>query len=910
MIGTRRGIGLSERVYARLLAMYPRAFRNRFARDMCDLFHDRLHAARARGGGLAVVRHSARAFADLLRTAALERVDELRNGATLSLHPRPRKRDGLVQNLTMDLRYAVRMLRKSPVFTVVAVLVIALGTGAVTTIFSAANAIVLRPLPGAERTERLVDIDRTQGDSRGSLSASYPYYRRLQSGSHDFEGVAAWTMVPLTISTGGEGVASLGNIVSGNYFSVLGVRPALGRFFVADEDSTQGTHPVVVVGHAFWQRRLNGDSAVVGRTISLNGHPYTVIGVAPPRFRGVYAPLKTDAWVPLMMQQQLRPGGDLTRAGDGWLEMFGRLRNGVTREGAQTELIGLTRAQIADAAEPKAFKVYSRVHLSTLTGLPSEVGGAVFGFMALLLAAAGVVLMIASVNVAAMLLARTAARRREMALRVALGAGRGRLVRQLLTESILLFLVGAAGGVLLAVQASHALERIPLPVDLPMALELTPDLRVLTFALVLSLVTGVVFGLAPAMQASRVDLNARLRDNTAEGGARRSRTRGALVIGQMALSLLLLVAAGLFLRALDRGQHVDPGIDTNNVAVASFDARTYGYDDTRGRQFYQALKEQLSALPGVTAVSYTRFLPLSMNNMGDEIDVDGTEPPAGSVDRGFPVGMAQVDGDYFNVVRLPVLRGRSFGVPDDARAPKVAVVNETLAKRFWPNGDAIGHTFTSDKEVVTIVGLARDAKYSTLNEDPTPFAYFPLAQHWQPSQSLMVRTTGDPGRMATSIRNTVRALDPMLPVPVVTTLRQATSVVLLPQRVAAIVTGVLGVLGLVLAGVGLYGIIAYSVSQRTREIGIRVALGARRRDVLQLVVREGMRLVGIGMAIGLLLALAVTRVMTKFLFDVSPVDALTFVGGAVVLSGVAFAASYVPARRAAATDPMSALRFD
>ncbi|MEP7344030.1 MAG: ABC transporter permease [Gemmatimonadaceae bacterium] len=909
MSGLGRRIAFAERVYAWLLYLYPSAFRERFAVDMRELFRDQLHAVQVRGNGLAVARLWTRTLSALLRTALLERADEF-SRAIPSQQPISPKKDGIVQNLTMDLRYAVRMLRKSPVFTAVAVLVIALGTGAVTTIFSAANAIVLRPLPGATRTEQLVDIDRSQADGQGSLSASYPYYRRLQDASRNFEDVAAWTMVPLTISTGGEGIASLGNIVSGNYFRVLGVRPALGRFFVAEEDSTQGTHPVVVVGHAFWQSRLNGDSAVVGRTISLNGHPFTVIGVAPPRFQGIYAPLKTDAWVPLMMQQVLRPGGDLTRPGNAWLEMFGRLRDGATREGAQAELAALTRAQIADAAEPKAFGKYSGVHLSTLTGLPSEVGGAVLGFMVLLLAAAGVVLMIASVNVAAMLLARTAARRREMALRVALGAGRWRLVRQMLTENVLLFLVGAAGGVLLAVQASHALEQIPLPVDMPLALDLSPDLRVLTFALVVSLLTGVVFGLAPAMQASRVDLGARMRDNTAGSGARHSRTRSVLVIGQMALSLLLLVAAGLFLRALDRGQRVDPGIDTNNVAVAAFDVRTYGYDDTRGRQFYQTLKEQLSAVPGVTAVSYTHFLPLSMTNTGDEIQVDGAEPLAGDVDRGFSISLAQVDVDYFSVVRMPVLRGRSFASTDDARAPKVALVNETLAKRFWPNGDAVGRTFRLDHEVVTIVGLARDAKYSTLNEEPTPFAYFPLSQNWQSAQNLMVRTSGDPARFATTIRSTVRALDPMLPVPVVTTLRLATSVVLLPQRVAAIVTGVLGLLGLVLAAVGLYGIIAYSVSQRTREIGIRVALGARRADVVQLVVREGMRLVAIGMAIGLVLALTVTRVMTKFLFNVSPVDAITFVGGAALLTGVAFAASYLPARRAAATDPMSALRFD
>ncbi|MFN8582765.1 MAG: ABC transporter permease [Gemmatimonadaceae bacterium] len=907
---TPQRASMLERVHARLLYLYPRSFRERFGQDLNDLFRDQLRAARARGESWRLMRFAVRSMIAVLWTAAHERIDQRRVRAVAHSHPRPRPKDGLVQNLTMDLRYAGRMLRKSPVFTLVAGLVISLGTGAVTTIFSAANAIVLRPLPGAERTDRLVDIDRTQRDSRGSLSASYPYYKRLQEGAREFDGMSAWTMAPLTISTGGEGISSLGNLVSGNYFRVLGVRPALGRFFVAEEDSTPLSHPVVVISHSFWQGNLSGDSAVVGRTISLNGHPYTVIGVAPPNFNGVYAVLRTDAWIPLMMQQQLRAGGDLSRAGDAFLEMFGRLRDGVSSDAAQRELMALTRAQAEDGAEPKEFKIFSSVVLSTLTGLPSEVGVAVLGFMALLLAAAGVVLMIASVNVAAMLLARTAARRREIAVRVALGAGRGRLVRQLLTESLLLFLIGAGGGVLLATQAASALQRIPLPVDVPISVDLTPDARVMAFALIVSLVTGVIFGLAPALQASRVDLGTRLRDDTAGGGARRSRTRSVLVVGQLAMSLLLLVAAGLFLRALDRGRRVDPGIDTRNVAVAAFDVRTYGYDDERGRQFYRSLKEQLAAVPGVTSVGFTRFLPLSMTNMGDEIQVDGAPAPMGASGRGFPITFAQVDEDYFTVVRTPLLRGRSFLASDAATAPKVAIVNETLAKRFWPNGDAVGRTFRYEKEVVTIVGLARDAKYSTLNEDATPFAYFPLAQHWQSSQNVMVRTTGDPGRIAESIRRAVRSLDPMVPVPVVTTLQLATSVVLLPQRVAALVTGVLGVLGLGLAAVGLYGIMAYSVSQRTREIGIRVALGAGRRDVLRMVVGEGMRLVSVGLGIGLLLALAVTRVMTKFLFEVSPLDAVTFAGGALVLTAVALAASYLPARRAAGTDPMAALRFD
>jgi len=798
------------------------------------------------------------------------------------------------------------MLRKSPVFTIVAVLVITLGTGAVTTIFSAANAIALRPLAGVSNAGDLVEVSRVLGDGTGSLWASYPYYRFIRDGggAHVAD-VAAWSMLPMTISTGSAGVATQGSIVSGNFFRVLGVRPALGRFFTPDEDGAATAHPVVVISHGFWTTQLAADSAAIGRTVRLNGNAFTVVGVAPPEFRGPLGLLRTDAWVPLAMQLQLQPGNDLlTNPGPTWLQLFARVRSGVTRDAVQRELSRLTAQFVADGNEPADNRRYTGARPVPLASLPADLHGASLGFAALLLGASGLVLLIASFNVAAMLLARAVSRRRETAVRLALGATRGRLVQQLLTETLLLYVLGAVGGVLVAVNATHLLAQLPLPVGMPITLNLAPDARVLAFTLVVSLATGVAFGLAPALQSARVDVNARLRDDTAGAGSHRSTIQSVLIASQMAVSVVLLVAAGLFLRALDRGRRVDLGFDPSNVAVASFNVWTYGYNDAKVRLFYRALKDEMARTPGVVGVSYTRELPLTFHN-NVELRIDGQ-----TNDGQRPVAFEEVESGYFEVMKLKIVEGRGFSTADVERAPRVAVINQAFARRFFPSG-AVGRTFRRGKDVVTVVGVAHDAKYSRLDEKLQPFVYFAIAQAAAQSHvELLVRTTGDPARLAAAIRTAVRDFDPLLPVPAVTTLSAATSAVLLRQRLAAVVTAVLGVVGLMLAAVGLYGIVAYSISQRTREIGVRIALGADRREVVRLVVGEGMRPVAVGMAIGLVLALGATRLLVSFLFGVSPLDAITFVGVAALLTVVALTASYLPARRAAATDPVRALRAE
>jgi predicted permease len=903
---TADSLSRSERAYRALLHLYPRDFRRRFGDDMCDLFRDRLRHDE---------QHPARLWLhvapDLIGSAAHERMRALHDGLLKPRQHTPllsRSGDSMLETIVNDVRLTLRMLRKTPAFTAVAILVIALGSGAVTTIFSAANALVLRPLPGVREPRDVVDIGRTTENGRGSLTPSYPFYRNIRDENRTFDGVAAWTILSLTVSTGAEGTTAFGNMVSGNYFNLLGVRPALGRFFSTEEDRTPGTHPVIVLSNGFWQRRFGGDSSVIGRTISVNGARYTIIGVTPLEFGGLMPIARVDAWVPIMMAAQLGQGDNaLSSAGSGWLMLFGRFRDGVSVEQARTDLSAIAKAHIAE--EPRDMGRYTGIAISRVTGFPADASGPIVGFVTILFVISLLVLIIASINVAGMLLARATARRREMAVRIALGASRRRIIRQLLTESVVLFLAGATAGTLLAIAGTRAFGRVELNVEVPLSVEFSPDYRVLLFALGCALLTGVIFGLAPALQATRADQSVSLRSDTPGGGMRRTRLRNALVIGQMAVSLLLLMSAGLFVRALGRAQRVEPGFDPGNVAIATIDVGTAGYNEARARVFYDELRARISGIPGVSAVSYAPMLPLTGSSSGTNFTVEGFTPPGSNAsDNSVNFSFARVGPGYFDVIRMPLVAGRGFEAADRQDSPGVAVVNEGFAREFWPSGSAIGKTLRRDGTPITIVGVTRDAKYSSLNEEGRPFIYVPVSQDWSSRTNLLVRTSGDPLAFASAIREAVRTGDPLLPIPEVSTLHAATSVSLLPQRVAAGVTGAMGALGLLLAAVGLYGVVAYSASQRTREIGVRMALGADRGNVLRLIVREGMRLVVAGMGIGMVLAFGITRVMTGFLFGVSPIDPLVFAVIPVSLGAIALLASYLPARRAASASPLTALR--
>ena len=894
----------SERLFAALTKLFPTSFRDRFGQDMRELFRDQVSAARGAAGWRGELRLWTRVLPSFVHAAALEhRYGRRARRRETSIVPSPARKRPMFEMLRTDVRLAGRMIRRNRSFALVSVLCVAIGTGSVTTIFSAMNALMLRPLPGTTDGSRLLLLERKDANGREGVSGSYHLYEVFRDRAATLEGVAAWSKVDLAIGTATDAQAVYGNIVSASFFNVLGVRPAMGRFFSADEDRTLMGAPVVVVSYGFWKSRLGADPDAIGRTLSVNGHPYTLIGVTPSGFRGVFTPLKADAWVPLSMQPQLRPGRDLADAP--WLWLFGRTRPGIARQAAVRELSALTAEHARNTPDPNAYRQYDRILASPLTGLPSDARTALFGFAGLLMAAGSLVLLIASVNVASLLSARGLARSGELAVRAALGAGRWRLAAQLLTEVVVLFLLGGAGGVLVAFAATRALEQVSIPGSAPILLELTPDLRVLAFALAVALITGVVFGLPSALAASNTSLTGRLRTLAVQSSPRRRWLSQGLIVGQLALSLVLLVAAGLFGRALIEGGRVDPGFDVSGVVVVPLNTQAWGYDTQRARAFYEDLRERIAALPGTVDVTTTDIVPLSASSSGATIQI-----PGAGQDGRVPVRLSAVGPDYFSVVRIRIVSGRPIGSGDDDRAPRVAVVNETLARRYWPDGTAVGRTFGQGGQQITIVGVAANAKYATLDETPPAFVYLSMAQTWRPDQTLMVRTSLPAGTFGGEIQQVVRSIDRSLPRPAVSTLERETSIVLLPQRVAAIVTGLFGATGLLLGSIGLYGVLGYAVTRRTREIGVRLALGATRTDVLASVVGDGMRLALAGIGAGLLLAAACTRFIASFLFTVSPLDVTTFAATSAVFVAVALVACYFPARRAAACDPLTALRAD
>ena len=811
----------------------------------------------------------------------------------------------MLESFVRDARQAARALIRSPIFTLTAVLSLAIGIGATTAIFTLVDTLLFRPPPGVRSADRLVSVGRSQ-DGAGFDNFSYPNFVDYRDRNTTLAGLAAMQYEPRALSLAGPegGEAVEGSIVSGNFFEVLQTRPALGRFFLAEEDRVPGAHPVVVLSHRYWRDRFSGDSGIVGRGIVLNGSPFTVVGVAEEGFRGPMV-LAPDLWAPFMASTLLGSTESLlTGRQNVWLMAIGRLNPGVGVSQAQAELS--TIASQLEQAYPEVNRGQgARVAPATL--FPGDFQRIVNAFMAFLLALALLVLLVAGMNVAGMMLARAAARRREIAVRLAIGASRARLLRQLITESMLLFLAAGAAGVVLAYWLVAGLMSLVPRLPVQLAVDPSIDWRVLSFALAVSLVAGLLTGLAPALQSTRPSLAPELRSDVG-GTPRRQRLRSGLLVAQMAFSMLLLVTAGLFARALVQARSIDPGFDTRDVQIASLDLQLVNYDPDEGRRFADALVERTRAIPGVQHAALSVMLPLDGGGFAlGGLEVAGHEPPDGG--RSWSADWNVVTPGYFDVMRIPVLRGRVFTDADREGTPDVAIVNETLAERIWPGEDAIGQTFGNDGRTVTVIGIARDAKYRTLGEDPRRFVYVPLAQRYRGRLSLMARTA--PGvPVAVPIRRLVAELEPALPILSEETLAEHSQIALFPQRVALWVAGSLGIVALLLAVLGIYGVTAFGVAQRTREIGIRIALGAQRERVLRLVLRQGVLLAGIGIVAGLALALAVTRLLERMLYGVPGTDFVALGAATLALVGAALVASWIPARRAAGVDPMVALRSE
>jgi predicted permease len=813
-----------------------------------------------------------------------------------------------MQTLWQDLRYGARMLMKQPGFTLIAVCTLALGIGANTAIFSLVNTVLLRSLPVAN-PQQIVAVNVTMNKGTEYVVTSYPNYKDLRDRNDVLAGIIAYRPAPLSLSSDGRNERVFGYLATGNYFDVLGVKAVLGRMFTQDDDRAPGAHPVTVMSYNLWQNRFGGDPNVVGKTVILNGHTFTVIGIAPKGFHGTEIMFAAAFWAPMMMQRQIEPGSNfLDERGDGRLMMSARLKDGVTKEQAQASLGNLMNqlaTEYPDINEGRAIELHPPGLISPQFRTP------IIGFATVLMGVVGLVLLIACTNLANLLLARATGRRKEIAIRLALGASRWQIMRQLLTESVLLALLGGAVGVLLAAWIGDLVSAFKPPVDFALLIDLSLDWRVLSFTLALSLLTGIVFGVLPALQSSRPDLVPALKDETAIAGYRRSWLRNGLVVAQVALSLVLLICAGLIVRSLQQAQSLNPGFNANNAVMVSFDLGLQGYDKARGQAFHQQALERVRALPGVEAAALADWLPLTLTESSTVVYVEGKTPPNFA---NLPSTIyTRVGPDYFRAMGISLLAGREFTPQEREEASRVVIVNETFARRFWPGENALGKQFKfggADEPAWQIVGVAKDGKYVTLGERPRLLVYQPLSRNYSSLVNLVVRSSADAATALAAVRREVNSLDPTLPLYNVRTMREHLSLPLFGARVAATVLGAFGVLALLLAAIGIYGVMSYSVSQRTREVGIRMALGAQRSDVLKMMVRQGMSVALIGIGIGLAGAFGVTRLLADLLFGVSATDPLTFIVIVVLLTGVALLACFVPARRATKVDPIVALRCE
>jgi predicted permease len=819
-----------------------------------------------------------------------------------------------LENVARDIRFGFRMLRKSPGVTAVVVIALALGIGANTAIFSVVNGFLLRPLP-VPSPEQITVLAIQQKDAPvGSAGFSYPEFVDFREQAGTVGNIFGIVLGTVQFTANDRSEESSANYVSGNFFSALGLQPAAGRFYLPGEAETPGEPLLVVLGYGYWQKRFHGNPRAVGTQILVDGKSATIIGVVPQQFQGMYSIFETHLYLPMSAMTQEESASLFWENRDRRrILAFGRLRPGVSRREAQSSLDVIT-VRLA-RQYPSTDKWFTVRVIAEKSARPIPYANHFFAAASgLFLALAAFVLLLACMNVENILLARGSTRQREMAIRAALGAGRRRLIHQMLTESVLLAILGGAAGIIFGMWASRLISSIHLQ-SLPLHVDATFDWRVFAFAATSGLLAGFVVGLLPAFHASSADVNSILRESGQRDsfGIHHSGFRNFLVVVQVAGSFTLLVVAGLFVRSLQKVQAFDLGFDPSHVLNATLDPHQVGYDESRATAFYRELESRVRSLPAVQSVSLASYVPMGGFPNSRPISLEGQPTPAGH--QAPSVLSNSVDPPYFETMRITVLRGRTFRDADNVTAPRVAIINQTMAARFWPREDAIGKRFSMDSDsgpFMEVVGVTANGRYKTVAEDAEPFFYVPLAQNFASKLALQIRTVGPPESLAAPVKEQISRLAPELAIVDIETMNQllAGAFGFFAFRLAATFAAALGVIGLILAIVGVYGVVSFAASRRTHEMGIRMALGASSRDILNLVWLQGARLVITGIAIGAAAAWALTRAIAHVLTQISASDPVTYLTVAVLLATVALLACYIPARRAMRVDPMVALRYE
>ena len=814
-----------------------------------------------------------------------------------------------------DIRYSLRMIAKTPGYAAIAVLTLALGIGANTTIFSWINSTLLNPIPGLASPNEVVALSLGRGTDN-PFPFTYPDFEMIRNGQQSFLDLTGCNPTPMSLTGKGKPERIWGSVTSANYFDVLGVRPILGRTFLPEEDEKPGGAPVAVISYRLWQTHFGANPDVAGQTIEINQRPYTIVGVAPAVFQGSQTGLRSEIWVPVMMVDQLNPRTDLIHDHHYfWFVVFGRLKPGVKPQQAQEEMTVLLKREVKNY--PEEHRGHDSVTVNPLWRSPFGANGFLSLLLPMLMTISGLVLLLACANVANLMLVRSMTRRREMAIRISLGANRWRLVRQLLVESLVLAMAGGFVALLITFWSAGTFLKFIPKTDFPISLGMRVDRAVLLATFVISVLTGVIFGILPALRSSSEAPVEVLKEDTgsASGGLRKARLASGLVVAQISLSLLLLICAGLFIRSFMRAQQINPGFNSHNVLIASYDLFTAGYTDENAAEFDRQLAAKLETLPGIQSVALSTRVPLGIGGGSTAVNPVGYVPQA---NESMETQVAIITPNYFRTLQVPMVKGRDFTFQDTMSSQRVLIVSETFVNRYWPGQEALGKQLNSDltHEWFTVVGVARDSKVNLLSEKPTPFLYlseYQVSRANRPTGStitVIARTSGDPLTLGKSVEDTIHGQNADLVIFDVTTLELREQIASFPQRIAGTFVGAFGLLALVLAAVGIYGVTAYTTRQRTHEIGIRMTLGASKGDIVRLVLGHGLRLTLLGVFLGLAASFALTRYLSSLLLGVTSTDALTFSSVTILLCAVALFACFIPTRRAMRVDPMVALRYE